>query len=278
MPQWGPKSRRGRPGYKARPKGSVGAQREVRDLGVARTRRESGATRGQAARGGWLGESGAIRCEGGSQERERERAVALSTVPEAREVPVGKTPVPAQEGQPSGQAPRSPDEKRGKFHSLMGQVLDLRRLRAAYAAVRSHRGEPGVDGVTVEAFGEQLEANLAALVVELRAKTYRPQPVRRVWIPKPDGDQRPLGVPAVRDRVVQRQCCRSWSRSLRRTFRLTVMGFGRGAARSAPCASCTVRCGPATCISWTWTSRSSWTPRHTAPQFMAGRERARDVR
>src|SRR5437899_4879026 len=85
----------------------------------------------------------------------------------------------------------------------MGQVLDLRRLRAAYEAVRSNRGEPGVDGVTVEAFGEGLEANLAALVVELRAKTYRPQPVRRVLIPKPDGGQRPLGIPAVRDRVVQ---------------------------------------------------------------------------
>ena len=116
---------------------------------------------------------------------------------------MGKTPVPVREGQRSDQAPRSPDEKRRKFHSLMGQVLDLRRLRAAYEAVRSNRGEPGVDGVTVEAFGEQLEANLEALVVELRAKTYRPQPVRRVWIPKPDGDQRPLGIPAVRDRVVQ---------------------------------------------------------------------------
>src|SRR5256885_17222767 len=67
----------------------------------------------------------------------------------------------------------------------MGQVLDLRRLRAAYEAVRSNRGEPGVDGVTVEAFGEQLEANLAALVVELRAKTYRPQPVRRGAIAQP---------------------------------------------------------------------------------------------
>jgi len=116
---------------------------------------------------------------------------------------VGKTPVPAREGQQRGASRGSPDEKRRKFHSLMGQVLDLRRLRAAYEAVRSNRGEPGVDGVTVEAFGEQLEANLAALVVELRAKTYRPQPVRRVWIPKPDGDQRPLGIPAVRDRVVQ---------------------------------------------------------------------------
>jgi RNA-directed DNA polymerase len=116
---------------------------------------------------------------------------------------VGKTPVPAREDQQSGAARSSPNEKRGKFHSLMGQVLDLRRLRAAYEAVRGNRGEPGVDGVTVEAFGENLEASLTALVVELRGKTYRPQPVRRVWIPKPDGDQRPLGIPAVRDRVVQ---------------------------------------------------------------------------
>jgi RNA-directed DNA polymerase len=85
----------------------------------------------------------------------------------------------------------------------MGQVLDLRRLRAAYQAVRSNRGEPGVDGVTVEAFGVDLDANLAALAAELRARTYRPQPVRRVWIPKADGGQRPLGIPAVRDRVVQ---------------------------------------------------------------------------
>jgi RNA-directed DNA polymerase len=116
---------------------------------------------------------------------------------------VGKTPVPDREGQRSGPSQGSPRGQRRKFHSLMGQVLDLRRLRAAYEAVRSNRGEPGVDGVTVDAFGVDLEANLAALVGELRAKTYRPRPVRRVWIPKPDGGQRPLGIPAVRDRVVQ---------------------------------------------------------------------------
>jgi hypothetical protein len=109
----------------------------------------------------------------------------------------GKTPVPDREGQRSGPSQGSPREQRRKCHSLMGQVLDLRRLRAAYEAVRSNRGEPGVDGVTVDAFGADLEANLAALVVELRAKTYRPRPVRRVWIPKPDGGQRPLGIPTI---------------------------------------------------------------------------------
>lgn len=121
---------------------------------------------------------------------------------------MGKTLVPAREEQPDSPSGRSPKGKREKVHSLMGQVLDLRRLRAAYEAVRSNRGEPGVDGVTVDAFGEDLEANLAALVVELRAKTYRPRPVRRVWIPKPDGGQRPLGIPAVRDRVVQQAVLR----------------------------------------------------------------------
>ena len=94
-------------------------------------------------------------------------------------------------------------EKRRKFHSLMGQVLELGRLRAAYEQVRANHGAPGVDGVSVEEFGERLEENLLKLITELRARTYRPLPVRRVLIPKPDGGQRPLGIPAVRDRVVQ---------------------------------------------------------------------------
>ena len=84
MPQSGPKSRRGRLSYKAMPKCSVGAQREVRDLVVARTRRESGATRVVTARGVGCGESGAPRCEGGPQEWERGSDAMLSTEPEAR--------------------------------------------------------------------------------------------------------------------------------------------------------------------------------------------------
>ena len=94
-------------------------------------------------------------------------------------------------------------EKRRKFHSLMGQVLECRRLRAAYEQVRANHGAAGVDGVSVEEFGERLEENLLQLIAELRTRTYRPLPVRRVLIPKPDGGQRPLGIPAVRDRVVQ---------------------------------------------------------------------------
>jgi hypothetical protein len=84
MPRSGPKSRRGRRSYKAMPKGSVDAQREVRASMVVRKRRESGVTRVRAARGVWACESRPAWCDGGPQERERERHVMLSTAPETR--------------------------------------------------------------------------------------------------------------------------------------------------------------------------------------------------
>lgn len=84
MPRLGPKSRRGRLSYKAMPKCSAGAQREVRGLVVARTRRESDATRVEPARGVGVGESRCSRCKGGPQEWEPESDALLSTEPEAR--------------------------------------------------------------------------------------------------------------------------------------------------------------------------------------------------
>ena len=84
-----------------------------------------------------------------------------------------------------------------KWYSLIDKVYRLSNLEAAYRAVRANKGAPGVDGVTVEAYGQNLEERLRQLHHELKTGTYEPQPVRRVEIPKPDGGVRMLGVPTV---------------------------------------------------------------------------------
>jgi RNA-directed DNA polymerase len=94
--------------------------------------------------------------------------------------------------------------KGGKWFRLIDKVYAERNLLAGYGKVAANQGAPGVDHVTVEAFGDALEVNVGNLVEALRGGTYRPQAIRRVYIPKPgSSEQRPLGIPTVRDRVVQ---------------------------------------------------------------------------
>jgi len=91
------------------------------------------------------------------------------------------------------------------FYSLYDRLLQRRALAQAFAKVRRAKGAktPGVDGQTAADFADHQGDELDRLVHELRAKTYQPQPVRRVTIPKPGGGERNLGIPAIRDRVVQ---------------------------------------------------------------------------
>ena len=91
-----------------------------------------------------------------------------------------------------------------RFYLLYDKIYREDILAHAYALARANRGAPGADGMTfamIEAAG--LEEWLAEIRKDLVAKTYRPAPVRRVMIPKPGGGERPLGIPTVRDRVVQ---------------------------------------------------------------------------
>ena len=91
-----------------------------------------------------------------------------------------------------------------RFYSLYDKVYRSDVLAHAYACCKANRGAAGVDGqefADIEAYG--VERWLGELAEALRTKTYRPQAVRRVWIPKPNGKRRPLGMPTIRDRVAQ---------------------------------------------------------------------------
>lgn len=92
----------------------------------------------------------------------------------------------------------------GKWHTLMDKVGDQRNLFFAARQVLGKKGAAGVDHQTVEDFAEHDREELQRLETQLRTDTYRPAPVRRTWIPKPgSAEKRPLGIPTVRDRVVQ---------------------------------------------------------------------------
>ena len=94
--------------------------------------------------------------------------------------------------------------KGGQWFSLMDKVCSEENLYCSWTKVAQNKGAPGVDHVTTDAFAKQISHNLDRLTITLRDGTYRPLDVKRVWIPKPGSkEQRPLGVPTVRDRVVQ---------------------------------------------------------------------------
>lgn len=115
-----------------------------------------------------------------------------------------------------------------KVHSLTGRITPA-LMREAFKAVRRNRGAAGIDKVSIEMFEANLEENLAALMRDLKTRgSFRPLPLRRVLIPKEGGKTRPLGIPAVRDRVAQEVLRRLLSPIFEPLFHGDSFGFRPG--------------------------------------------------
>lgn len=120
--------------------------------------------------------------------------------------------------------------KGGVWFSLMDKVFSLRNLWSSWSAVAANDGAAGVDHVTIRMYEQRVEENLANLSEQLKAGTYRPGAIRRVEIDKPGGGKRPLGIPTVRDRIVQKAVCNVIQPIFERDFAQHSYGFrpGRG--------------------------------------------------
>jgi RNA-directed DNA polymerase len=98
---------------------------------------------------------------------------------------------------------RRKPERQHKWYSLIDKVVALPNRQRAWQPVAANGGAGGSEGRTIARFAANADERLAQLAADLRAKTYRPQPVRRVFLPQSGGGQRPLGIPSIRDRIVQ---------------------------------------------------------------------------
>ena len=120
-------------------------------------------------------------------------------------------------------------DREARFVSLLHHV-DVDRLRAAYWALKP-KAAAGVDGVTWGDYGQDLEANLRDLHSRVHRGSYRARPSRRAYIPKPDGRQRPLGIAALEDKILQRAVVEVLNAVTRRTSWASRTGFDPGVGR-----------------------------------------------
>lgn len=117
----------------------------------------------------------------------------------------------------------------GKWHSLIDKVYKPANLFSAYREVAANKGAPGVDNITIEEFTANLQRNMNKLEQQLREGTYQPQAIKRVHIPKPGTKEtRPLGIPTVRDRLVQNALRHVLEPILERQFAEHSYGFRPG--------------------------------------------------
>ena len=119
----------------------------------------------------------------------------------------------------------STNGKRGNDMKLMEVILRDENLDEAMKRVKSNKGVPGVDKMLVDEIDAYFETNRETIKKQILEKKYKPQPVKRVYIPKPNGKKRPLGIPTVVDRVIQQAVALELSRIYDETFSDNSFGF-----------------------------------------------------
>lgn len=156
----------------------------------------------------------------------------------------GEAPEVSSEGTEPSAAGRQ-DESPAINEQWMERACERDNCKRALAQVRRNRGSPGVDGMTVDELPGHLREHWPAIREQLLSGTYRPQPVRRVYIPKPGGGRRKLGIPTVLDRFVQQAVAQVLQQDWDRTFSEHSYGFrpGRSAHQAVEAAQQQIAAG-----------------------------------
>src|SRR5882757_5591642 len=131
--------------------------------------------------------------------------------------PAGETREAGREETESQLTTHAPERPAGTTR-LMEEICDRENLKEALRRVKANKGSPGIDGITVNQLDDYLEQHWSAIREQLLSGTYKPKPVKRVEIPKPDGGVRKLGLPTVLDRFIQQAVMQVLQRQWDPTF------------------------------------------------------------
>jgi RNA-directed DNA polymerase len=144
--------------------------------------------------------------------------------------PTGEARAAGREGSESLRTMNATESPAG-IDRMMEEIVERENLKEALRRVKANKGGPGVDGSTVGRLDDHLKQQWPAIREQLLSGTYRPRPVKRVEIPKPDGGMRKLGVPTVLDRFIQQAVMQVLQRQWDPGFPITATVFDRGDRR-----------------------------------------------
>ena len=144
-------------------------------------------------------------------------------------------------------------ESKADSEQLMEPVCERKNCEQALARVKSNKGSAGIDGMTVEQLPDYLKKHWSTIREQLLSGTYKPQPVKRVAIPKPDGGMRQLGIPTVLDRFIQQAVMQVLQRSWDQTFSAHSYGFRPGRSAHQAVAKAQQYISDGYGWWWTWT-------------------------